>query len=281
MPRAHSTPSAANYTAGRANIVVDGHMAQGYEAYAAETCSKASRQPASARRPARAHGYMYERHRVEVTRATLRVSGLPPSPRRHAHRLPHRHPPQQTVPHELIAARRRAADGGSAGPDRARRRLRYLRETVTSSGRRRSPAPDCRRRTACSPCSAITTTTTTCRRPSRPRRRPCSRDARTQLTIRGERGRLVGIRFWTRRVARHRPLLRGAPPERGAARAHPDAGSPKPRRLVPLVLSGHTHGGQVVLPGLGRRRRTRVSGDRRAGAATNTTIFVSRGVGTV
>ncbi len=61
-----------------------------------------------------------------------------------------------------------------------------------------------------------------------------------------------------------------------------------PRRLdeaaaldVPLVLSGHTHGGQVVLPGLGAvaaRKFPVVAG---AGRRENTSIFVSRGVGTV
>jgi predicted MPP superfamily phosphohydrolase len=50
---------------------------------------------------------------------------------------------------------------------------------------------------------------------------------------------------------------------------------------VPLVLSGHTHGGQIVIPGIGAiaaREFPVIAGrDRRE----NTTIFVSRGVGTV
>ena len=61
-----------------------------------------------------------------------------------------------------------------------------------------------------------------------------------------------------------------------------------PRRLVEaaaldvqLVLSGHTHGGQVIVPGIGA-----VAGRKfpvLAGYATrdNTSLFVSRGVGTV
>ena len=61
-----------------------------------------------------------------------------------------------------------------------------------------------------------------------------------------------------------------------------------PRRLVeaadlnvPAVLSGHTHGGQVVLPGVGaiaRRSFPVLSG---LGQQGDTSIFVSRGVGTV
>jgi len=50
---------------------------------------------------------------------------------------------------------------------------------------------------------------------------------------------------------------------------------------VPLMLSGHTHGGQVVLPGVGAlaaREFPIVAGRGRRGA---TTAFVSRGVGTV
>jgi predicted MPP superfamily phosphohydrolase len=61
-----------------------------------------------------------------------------------------------------------------------------------------------------------------------------------------------------------------------------------PKRLVeaaafavPLMLSGHTHGGQIVLPGLGAiaaREFPVVAG---TGKRESTTVFVSRGVGTV
>ncbi len=107
------------------------------------------------------------------------------------------------------------------------------------------------------------------------------RDARTSIRIRGETLDLVGIRFWTRRVQDIARLARGA---RGTVMllAH------DPSRLVeaaalgiPGVLSGHTHGGQVVIPGFGAiaRRNFPVV----AGLATRerTSIFVSRGIGTV
>lgn len=108
------------------------------------------------------------------------------------------------------------------------------------------------------------------------------RDARTRLTIEGEALDLAGVRFWTRRPAEIARVLRGAA-EGTLLLAH------DPRRLVeaselnvPAVLSGHTHGGQVVVPGVGaiakRRRFPLLAG---LGRRENTSIFVSRGIGTV
>src|SRR5690349_7491343 len=107
------------------------------------------------------------------------------------------------------------------------------------------------------------------------------RDARTRLTIKGETLDLAGIRYWTRKPSEIAYVLRGASPN-VILLAH------TPMRLieaaalgVPLVLSGHTHGGQIVLPGIGavaaREFPVIAGSDRRDG----TTIFVSRGVGTV
>ena len=107
------------------------------------------------------------------------------------------------------------------------------------------------------------------------------RDARTTLVTRGEKIELIGLRYWSQRPRDLARLVRGT---QGTVilLAH------DPRRLkeaaafnIPLVLSGHTHGGQVVLPGVGAiaaRKFPVVAG---TGRRENTSIFVSRGVGTV
>jgi hypothetical protein len=107
------------------------------------------------------------------------------------------------------------------------------------------------------------------------------RDARTTLRIRGEHLDLVGVRFWTRRARDIARLVRGAR-STVVLLAH------DPRRLdeaaaldVPLVLSGHTHGGQVVLPGIGAFASRKFPVIAGVGRLAGTSIFVSRGVGTV
>lgn len=107
------------------------------------------------------------------------------------------------------------------------------------------------------------------------------KDARTDVTIRGETVAIAGIRYWTRRVDRIARLLTGA---RGTTflLAHDPTRLKEAADLdVPLVLSGHTHGGQIVLPGLGAvaaRKYPVIAG---YGKRENTSIYVSRGVGTV
>jgi len=106
------------------------------------------------------------------------------------------------------------------------------------------------------------------------------RDQRTALTVRGERLDIAGIEFWTRTPGDIAGVLKGT----GGTTiliAH------DPRRLaeaaavdVQLVLSGHTHGGQVIVPAMGA-----IAGCKfpvLAGYATrgNTSLCVSRGVGT-
>ena len=108
------------------------------------------------------------------------------------------------------------------------------------------------------------------------------KDQRTEVSIRGEKLTLAGIRFWTRRTASIASVLKGAESSTTLLLAH------DPRRLVqaaeldvPAVLSGHTHGGQVVLPGIGALARRRFPVLAGLGRRDGTTIFVSRGVGTV
>ena len=107
------------------------------------------------------------------------------------------------------------------------------------------------------------------------------KDQRTRLTLRGEALELAGIRFWTRRHADVARVLRNTH-DTVLLLAH------DPRRLteaadlnVPAVLSGHTHGGQVVLPGVGAVAKARFPILQGVGQRENTSIFVSRGIGTV
>jgi uncharacterized protein len=107
------------------------------------------------------------------------------------------------------------------------------------------------------------------------------KDARTRLTINHETIDLVGIRYWTKRAADIGALVKGAAPMT-ILLAH------DPRRLseaaafgVPLVLSGHTHGGQVVLPLVGAVAAQKFPVVWGLGRRNRTTMFVSRGLGTV
>ena len=107
------------------------------------------------------------------------------------------------------------------------------------------------------------------------------KDARTRVIIKGEAIDLVGIRFWTKKAADIAAVVRDVT---GTVilLAH------DPRRLteaasldIPLVLSGHTHGGQVVLPALGAIAAQKFPVVAGLGRQGRTTVFVSRGVGTV
>jgi len=107
------------------------------------------------------------------------------------------------------------------------------------------------------------------------------KDARTTVGVKGEAVDFIGIRYWTKRGSDLASIVRGAT-------GFPVLLAHDPRRLVeaaalkiPLVLSGHTHGGQVVLPGIGALAKQKFPVLAGAARRDKTTIFVSRGVGTV
>ena len=101
------------------------------------------------------------------------------------------------------------------------------------------------------------------------------KDARTRLEINDQTIDLIGIRFWTKRPSDIAALTKGTAPMT-VLLAH------DPRRLVeaaalgvPLVLSGHTHGGQVVLPLLGAVAAQKFPVVSGLGRRDRTTMFVS------
>jgi predicted MPP superfamily phosphohydrolase len=227
-----------------------------------------------------AHGFLYERHHLSVTRMDLSVSGFPEALSglrvgflTDLHR-------SRDVPHELIES----AVGllMSEHPD-----LIVLGGDYVTWGDRRfvQPAAD-----ALTPLTAPHGVFGVLGNHDDDRDMPAAlaakgftilRDARTQVTIRGETMDLIGIRYWTRRVADIARVVRGASPN-SILLAH------TPSRLIeaaslglPLMLSGHTHGGQVVLPGIGAIAARSFPVIAGAGRRSNTTVFVSRGIGTV
>ena len=227
-----------------------------------------------------AHGFLFERHHLELTRSSFPVSGLPEALR--GLRLGvltdiHR---SQSVPHETVA---KAVDMLMAEqPD-----LIVLGGDYVSWRDRRyiHPAAD-----ALAPLAAPHGVIAILGNHDDDREVPAAlaskgftvlKDARTRLVIRGEPIDFAGVRYWTNKVTDIAHVLRGALPLT-ILLAH------TPRRLfeaqqlaVPAVISGHTHGGQIVLPWLGpiaAREFPVVAG---LAQRSGTTIFVSRGVGTI
>jgi uncharacterized protein len=227
-----------------------------------------------------AHGYLYERFQVGLTREALDVSGLPEALSGLRIGLVTDLHRSDTVSHEMIDRAVRLLMGEA--PD-----LIILGGDYVTWGNRRfvGPAAD-----ALAPLTASHGVFAILGNHDDDHDMPAAlaakrfvvlRDARTRLTINGETLDLAGIRFWTRKPSEIAYVLRGASPN-VILLAH------TPMRLieaaalaVPLVLSGHTHGGQIVLPGIGavaaREFPVIAGSDRRE----STTIFVSRGVGTV
>jgi predicted MPP superfamily phosphohydrolase len=107
------------------------------------------------------------------------------------------------------------------------------------------------------------------------------KDVRTTVPVKGVPVDFIGIRFWTKRGSDVASIVRGAT-------GFPVLLAHDPRRLaeaaalkIPLMLSGHTHGGQIVLPGIGSIARQKFPVLAGAARREQTTLFVSRGVGTV
>lgn len=227
-----------------------------------------------------AHGLLYERHHLELTRTAFPVAGLPEALR--GLRLGvltdiHR---SQTVSHAMVAAAVKLLM--AERPD-----LILLGGDYVSWREQRYVQPVAE---ALAPLSAPHGVIAILGNHDDEREMPAAlaakgftvlKDARTRLSIRGEVMDFAGLRYWTYKVADVAHVMRGAVPH-AILLAH------TPKRLleaqqlaVPAVISGHTHGGQIVLPGLGAiaaREFPVIAGvEQRQG----TTIFVSRGVGTV
>lgn len=107
------------------------------------------------------------------------------------------------------------------------------------------------------------------------------RDEHTRIVVRREPVSIGGLRYWSQKPADLQKTFRGS-------RGFPILLAHDPRRLdlaaaaaIPLVLSGHTHGGQIVLPGLGAPAAARYPFVHGLGRRGSSTLFVSRGVGTV
>jgi predicted MPP superfamily phosphohydrolase len=227
-----------------------------------------------------AHGYLYERHHLELTRETLHVSGLPPALA--GLRLGfltdfHR---SDTVSHELVdrAVRMVMAEA----PE-----MIVLGGDYVTWGDRRfvHPVAD-----ALAPLTAPNGVFAILGNHDDDRDMPAAltakgfvvlRDARTRLTVRGEVLDLAGIRYWTRRASDVAYVLRGASPNVFLLAHTPMRLAEAAALTVPLVLSGHTHGGQIVLPGVGAVAAREFPVIAGVGRRESTAIFVSRGVGTV
>lgn len=227
-----------------------------------------------------AYGYLYERRHLEITRATLPASGLPEalSGLRIGLMTDFHHSltvPRRDIENAVRVMQQEQPDLIVLGGDYVTwRNVRYVEGVADALSPLTAPHgvfailgnhDDERELPAALAAKGFEVLT----------------DARTTVQIAGEALELVGLRFWTRRASEVVRLLSGTTSP-VVLLAH------DPRRLieaaaldVPVVLSGHTHGGQVILPGLGAiaaRKFPIASGLLRR---DNTTLFVSRGVGTV
>lgn len=227
-----------------------------------------------------AHGFAYERHHLELTKVRFPVSGLPDALRglrvgvlTDVHR-------SRFVSHEMITTAVRMLMAET--PD-----IILLGGDYISFGDRRYVHPAAE---ALAPLSAPHGVLAVLGNHDDDRDMPAAlaangftvlKDARTRLTIRGEAVDFAGIRFWTYKPLDLVHILRGALPLTFLLAHTPKRLLEAQQLAIPAVISGHTHGGQIVLPGLGAiaaREFPLVAGIAQRQA---TSIFVSRGVGTV
>lgn len=107
------------------------------------------------------------------------------------------------------------------------------------------------------------------------------RDERTRLLVRGEALDLIGLRYWTRSTTTLERLARGAAPST-LLLAHDPRRLDDARRVgLPAVLAGHTHGGQIVLPVIGAIAARKFPVTEGLLTTPQASLFVSRGIGTV
>jgi uncharacterized protein len=107
------------------------------------------------------------------------------------------------------------------------------------------------------------------------------KDRRATVAIRGAALEFAGIRFWTRAPADIARVV-GASASTVVLLAHdPRVFHQAADLAVPLLLSGHTHGGQIVLPFLGAPAGRKFPVLAGSAVRERTSMFVSRGVGTV
>jgi predicted MPP superfamily phosphohydrolase len=229
---------------------------------------------------AASYGFLEERHHLGLTRAVVKASGFPPALSGLRIGLLSDIHRSATVPHELV--QRAVAMLMAERPD-----LIVLGGDYVTWGDRQyvEPAADSLRGLSAphGVFAILGNHDDDHDMPAALSRRGYTvlRDARSQITVRGEPLDLVGIRYWTRRTEDLTRLLNGASTNTILLAHTPLRLVEASELAVPLVLSGHTHGGQIVLPGLGAiaaRRFPVVQGGARRG---NTRIFVTRGVGTV
>jgi len=227
-----------------------------------------------------AYGYVYGRHALEVTRATVPVAGLPPSLGgltigllTDVHRS--RWVSHEDVSHAVNTLMRQRPDLIVLGGDYVSWQDKDFIELSAE---------------ALAPLSAPHGVFAILGNHDDDHRMPAAlekrgvqvlKDARTRLTIRNETLELVGIRFWTKRQVDIADLTRDAEGTT-VLLAH------DPRRIieaaalnVSLVLSGHTHGGQVVLPVMGAVAAQKFPVAAGLTRRDRTTMFVSRGIGTI